>query len=412
MHKRKNRKHKTRGKFLLPILFFCLLLAACQSSEETKQESNSTETELSQTDEEATSQETQLTQVFQLNDEEKEEEAISEEEGENTIIFRFAGDVNLAELGGEGVYMSNMQILDSTYGGDLTKCFSADLLELMISADVFMINNEFTYSTRGTPVVNKDWTFRANPSRVNLLLDIGVDVVGLANNHAFDWGEDALLDTLDTLDDAGIARVGAGEDLSEAMEPYIYTVDGCSVGIVAATAVEKADDPEYGMSRGAGESQSGVLSCVTDQTYILQAIQQAKESCDLVFVYIHWGTESTAVLDDEQVEMAHLYIEAGADAVIGNHPHVLQGFEFYQGKPILYSLGNYWFNSRSRETALLELEVDCDTLEVTVRFLPCLQENCRTVLITDPTEYASRISSMEEISINVSIDENGVVREE
>lgn len=327
-----------------------------------------------------------------------------------TIVFRFAGDVNLAEEGAEGLYMSNMQILENDFGGDLTACFSDDLLELMRSADIFMLNNEFTYSTRGTPTPNKDWTFRADPENVNMLLDIGTDVVGLANNHAFDWGEDSLFDTMTTLDEAGIDRVGAGADLEEAKKAVYYELGGKTFAIVASTAVEKEGDPEYGMSRHATADSPGVLSTI-DPAECLDAIRTAEANSDYVFVYVHWGTESTDVLDPEQKELARLYIDAGADAVIGNHPHVLQGFEYYNGKPILYSLGNYWFNTKERETCLLEFAIDTSDMSAQVKFLPCLQSNCTTKLVTDVDRKRSMIDYMNEISMNAFIDSDGVVVE-
>ena len=328
-------------------------------------------------------------------------------EGEK-IVFRFAGDVNLAEEGAKDLFMSNMQILKNDFGGDLTACFSDDLLELMRSADIFMLNNEFTYTKRGTPTPNKDWTFRADPENVNLLLDIGTDVVGLANNHAFDWGEDSLFDTMATLDEAGIDRVGAGADLEEAKKAVYYTMGGKTFAIVASTAVEKEGDPEYGMSRHATEDSPGVLSTI-DPTECLDAIRTAKANSDYVFVYVHWGTESTDVWDPEQKELARLYIDEGADAVIGNHPHVLQGFEYYNGKPILYSLGNYWFNTKDRETCLLEFTIDTATMEVQTRFIPCLQSNCTTKLVTDVEQKRDMIDYMNEISIRAHIGEDGVV---
>ena len=334
------------------------------------------------------------------------------EYGSEPVIFRFAGDISLAEEGAPGLYMANMQYLDSEYNGDLTRCFSENLMELMQSADIFMLNNEFTYSERGTPVPGKDWTFRATPGRVEQLVNLGVDLVGLANNHAFDWGEDALLDTMATLDEAGIDRVGAGENLAEAMEAVYYTLGGRTFAIVAATApaVEKPGASEGGMTRAATETEPGVLATY-DPADCLEAIRTAKASSDYVFVYVHWGTEMTTVLDPEQKELARAYIDAGADAVIGNHPHILQGFEYYQGKPVLYSMGNFWFNSKKRETCLLEFSIDPASLETQVRFLPCLQNNFHTSVITDSSERERMISEMESISVNVQIGEDGVVTE-
>ena len=326
------------------------------------------------------------------------------------VTFRFAGDFTQAELGGEGVVMSIMATLDEIYGGDITQVFSDDLIELMRSADIFMLNNEYTYSLRGTPTAGKHWTFRANPKRVKNLSTLGVDIVGLANNHAFDWGEISLLDTLDTLDGEGIDHVGAGRNLAEAMKPVYYELGGKTFSFVCATAVEKVGDSEYGMSRPATEDKPGVLN-TTDPANTLAAIETAKANSDYCFVYVHWGTESTTVLDEEQTDLAHAYIDAGADAIIGGHPHVLQGFEYYKGKPIIYSLGNFWFNSKERETGLLEINVDTADMGVTVRFLPCLQRDCRTVLVTKAERKQEMLEYMQSISDGINISQDGTVTE-
>lgn len=325
------------------------------------------------------------------------------EEKPDPVVVRFAGDFCLAEG------MAITAALDDR--GDIRTCFSEDLLELMEEADLFMLNNEFTYSDRGTPVEGKDWNFRAAPERVSVLRTLGVDVAGLANNHAFDWGEEALLDTVETLQNAGIETVGAGANLAEAGKPVYFTQNGLTLSIVAATAVEKVGDREYGMTRAATEDLAGVFSTI-DPTACLEAIGEAKANSDFVFVYVHWGTEMTTEIDPEQRELAQAYIEAGADAVVGNHPHVLQGFEYYQGKPILYSLGNFWFNSKERETCMLEFSLDPASGEAEMRFLPCLQKDCYTKLITDEEEHEEILSYMESISFGgVEIAEDGLVRE-
>ena len=324
------------------------------------------------------------------------------------VVIRFAGDFTQAEEGGDGVLMPIMETFDGTYGGDIEEVFSDDLLEKMRSADIFMLNNEFTYSDRGRPTPGKDWTFRADPSRVSNLVKMGVDIVGLANNHAWDWGEEAFLDTIRTLDGAGILHVGAGENLAAAKEPAYIDVKGLTFSFVCATSVEMEWEEEYGLTQAADETRPGVLR-TTDPADTIEAIRTAKVNSDFCFVFVHWGIESTTDLTDEQVELAHTYIDAGADAVIGSHPHILQGFEFYSGKPILYSLGNFWFNTKERETALLELSVDPQTRGVTTRFLPCVQKNCRTVLVTKEERRQSMIAEMNALSRHAVIGEDGRV---
>lgn len=125
------------------------------------------------------------------------------------VTFAFAGDILLDD---EYAMMFRYR----SRGSDINDTFSAPLLERMRSADVFMLNNEFPFSTRGTPTEGKTFTFRANPANIEMYAQLGVDLVSLANNHAYDFGEEALLDTFATLEEAGIPYVGAGRNIDEA----------------------------------------------------------------------------------------------------------------------------------------------------------------------------------------------------
>ena len=397
-------------KKIIPVLLsLCLLLSGCSGSDTEGSDTQPEQTMPLVTVEIASAQEDpEPTDGTPGGQTEEGTETSETNEVSGTAVFRFAGDFTQAEEGGDGVYMSIMQTLDQQYGGDITRVFSSDLLELMQSADVFMLNNEFTYSRRGKPLERKDWTFRADPGRVDNLLKLGVDCVGLANNHAFDWGEEALLDTIATLDNAGISHVGAGSDLEAAKAPAYFAVKGRTFSVVAATAVEKEWEPEYGLTRAASADTAGVLR-TTDPAETLDAIRTAKANSDFCFVFVHWGIEMQDQPDEEQKDLARKYIDAGADAVIGAHPHILQGMEFYGGKPIIYSMGNFWFNSKERATCLFEVAVDCESLGATVRFHPCLQRDCRTVLVTKTDSREAAIAKEEELSFGISIDYDGTV---
>lgn len=120
--------------------------------------------------------------------------------------------------------------LDSQPGG-IKDCISSELLEHMNQADIMCLNNEFTYSTRGEKMPGKQYTFRANPDRVKVLEEMGVDIVKLSNNHTFDYGSQSLLDTIETLDNAEIEYFGAGRNLKEAMTPVYIEVDGKKVAL-------------------------------------------------------------------------------------------------------------------------------------------------------------------------------------
>jgi poly-gamma-glutamate synthesis protein (capsule biosynthesis protein) len=315
---------------------------------------------------------------------------------EGTVTFAFAGDV----------------LLDDSYavmyryklrGSSVEDTFSASLLERMRSADVFMLNNEFPFSTRGTPLEDKQFTFRANPSNVSIYEELGVDVVSLANNHAFDYGEDALLDTFDTLETAGIPYVGAGRNIDEAMKPVYFVANGIKIAVVSATQIERNSTPD---TKEATQTSAGVLRCM-DETKLLAVIDEAKANSDFVILYIHWGTESVEDTDWLQDKQAPDYANAGVDLIIGDHPHCLQKLDSVSGVPVAYSLGNYWFNSKTIDTCLIEVGINKEGLEY-FKFVPCRQTDCRTIEL-EGAEKTALLDYMRSISPNVTIDDEGYV---
>lgn len=312
------------------------------------------------------------------------------------VTFAFAGDILL-----DDAYA--MMFRYRSRGSDINDTFSADLLERMRSADVFMLNNEFPFSRRGTPTEGKTFTFRANPDNIEMYAQLGVDIVSLANNHAYDFGKDALLDTFTTLETAGIPYVGAGRDLNEAKKPVYFIANGMKIGIVSATQIERNAVPD---TKEATADSPGVLRCM-DPSALLEVIAEAKASSDFVILYIHWGTESQEHTDWLQDKQAPIYAEAGVDLIIGDHPHCLQKLDVVSGVPVVYSLGNYWFNSKTQNTCLVEVGINKDGMEY-FRFVPCIQENCRTRHL-EGAEKETVLDYMRGLSPNVQIDNEGYV---
>lgn len=310
----------------------------------------------------------------------------------------FAGDINLDENWG------TTKFLDSQPNG-IGDCISPKLLEYMQSADIMCLNNEFTYSLLGEKMPGKSYTFRANPARVNVLKEMGVDVVKLANNHSFDYGSQSLLDTLDTLENAGIEYFGAGRNLEEAMKPVYMDVDGKTVAFVGASRAEKNI-----MTPQATENSPGILRCY-DTALFVETIKEARKNADFVLAYVHWGTEYSHQLEEVQLTTGKEYLDAGADVIIGAHSHCLQGMEYYDNKPIIYSLGNYWFNGKTLDTMLLELHFFGDDLngQLEAKVIPAIQSGYKTTIVDDEKEQERIYSFLEDISINVIIDENGYV---
>jgi len=309
--------------------------------------------------------------------------------GKDTFTLGFTGDINLDDtLPLFTHYLSS---------GGLSDCLSPELIRIMNDMDVMFVNNEFTFSNGGKAQANKPYTFRSKPENVGMLKELGVDIVSTANNHIYDFGLDAFNDTFQTLDGAGIAHVGAGANLEEASAAVYYIINGRKIAYVAA-----GDTAAWLMTPAATDESPGILPVQTkDET--VAAIQAAKAQSDHVFVYPHWGPENTNWFSETQRNLGRAFIDAGADAVIGAHPHVLQGMEFYSGKLIAYSLGNFWFNVKTMNTGLLELSVDRQGM-VTPVFYPCVQSGGKTQLKTDPAEREAIFKFVERICPGGSID--------
>lgn len=328
--------------------------------------------------------------------EQNQEVYLAECESQDTVTLLFAGDI----------LMDDHYAVMSTYhnrGNDINQAFDQGLLEQMRNADIFMINNEFTFTSRGTPTVNKKFTFRADPGNVSMYEEMGVDIVSVANNHIYDYGEVSLLDTLDTLEQAEIPYIGAGRNLQEAMTPVYYIANGMKIAFVSATQIERNGTPD---TKEATQDSAGVLRCMNPDNLLL-TIEEAKKNSDYVILYIHWGTESQEAIDWLQEQQAPIYAQAGVNLIIGDHPHCLQKMDSVEGVPVIYSLGNFWFNSRTQNSCVVKVALRAGEME-SFQFIPCRQSDCRTVLLTGQ-EKTEVLDYMRTISPNVTIDEEGYV---
>lgn len=318
------------------------------------------------------------------------------ENTENKITdLVFVGDVSFSD----GYSVMNYY---KSRGKGVEGIVSEEVLQIMRSASVAMANNEFTFTTRGAPIPEKMWTFRGKPENVSIYYEMGVDIVGLANNHAFDYGPDSLTDTLATLDGAGIARVGAGENLDEAKAPYYYIVNGIKIAIVAGSAI----DPYS--TRGAKENQSGVFQ-IFNTVSMSREISTAKEKADYVIAYVHWGHESTTELTGGQKSMGKAFVDAGADVVVGMHSHCMQGLEYYKGKLIVYSLGNFTFSSHALTCGMLKTSITPEGEIINV-YYPMMQKGNFTY-INSGEEGIAQLEELRTISSNANVSDDYVVTE-
>ncbi len=315
-------------------------------------------------------------------------EEVEEEEESGLLSMIFTGDVYPDE---------SIRAKYDSYGID--GIMSESVQNIMNSADITMINEEFPFGTMGTPAEDKQYTFRVNPSYISMFHEMGVDIVTLANNHTLDYGADALEETFALLDEEGIIYSGAGDTYDRSKELETFEVNGIKVGILSASRVIPT------VSWDSKNQLPGVFTTY-DETALCEAIKEADEICDYVFVYVHWGIEKNTVPEDYERALATSYVSAGADLVIGSHPHVLQGMEFIDGVPVYYSLGNYIFHSTTDATMLVSVEADKDGIRTKIIPAHTSDSYLEEMSAEDASELYDYLTG---ISFDITIDEDGYV---
>jgi len=226
---------------------------------------------------------------------------------------------------------------------ELFPIYFAGVKPLLEAADLAVVNLECPFTERGRKLP-KNFNFRARRELARILQEGSVDVVSLANNHTSDWGKDGVRDTIRTLDRAGIAHFGAEMNLDRARHGAIVERNGMKVGFLGWYFQADPDmlEPEavYATAR-----RAGVAGCYKDMGCVRRQIEEdvprLASRADAVVPFFHWGKEGSYEVREYQVELAHLCVDLGSKAVLGAHPHRLQGVEIYRGAPIFYSLGNF-----------------------------------------------------------------------
>ncbi len=229
-----------------------------------------------------------------------------------TLTISFAGDCTL----GTDENFSADTSFNTKYSsvGD-PSYFMANVASIFASDDLTVANMEGTLTT-STSRQDKTYAFKGPAEYANILVKGNIDTVSLANNHSHDYGDSSYTDTISALDAAGVESFGYDRiDYRD--------VKGVKVALIGTYELAKHLDIQDEMK---------------------QNIQTAKDNgAQLICVYLHWGTEKETVPDEIQVELGHMAVDAGADLVVGSHPHVIQGYEKYNGRYIVYSLGNFCF---------------------------------------------------------------------
>ncbi len=210
-----------------------------------------------------------------------------------------------------------------------------NVLPLLRENDFNIINLEtaLTYSSNR---VNKTFNFKTSPDNVKSLLSANVTVANLANNHVLDFGEEGLLETLSTLDKAGIRHVGAGKNIGDALAPIILRKNNIVLGVLGVT------DNEPGWLAGSSPGVNYInVSVQRERAIILRAIESLKKQCEILIVSIHWGPNMREKPAREFISFAHEMVDYGANVIHGHSAHILQGIERYKNNLILYDTGDF-----------------------------------------------------------------------
>lgn len=318
-----------------------------------------------------------------------------ESASDEVVTMDFTGDINLADE------WHTMQALVQRENG-IYDCIAPEIVEELQRVDLSVINNEFVFTDGGDRQWDKAYTFGAQTEHVAMLEVFGADLANLANNHTYDYRESGLMDTISTLQNAGIETMGAGANLEEAKVIQYYVANGRKIAIVSATEIERYSN----YTKEATETEAGVLKMLNPAIFY-EVIQEADKNSDYVIVNAHWGVEGTYIYNSVQQTYAQGLVEAGADAVLGGHPHRLQGIEFIEGVPVVYSMGNFWFSTGTLYTEIVQLQID-NNGELAVRIIPCLQQNLTTRMLTEEEQDAF-YKFMADISYGIVIDKDGFV---
>ncbi|MDK9718593.1 MAG: CapA family protein [Trichlorobacter sp.] len=258
------------------------------------------------------------------------------------VVIQAAGDVMLGgrweqQMAQDGYYHPFARISSELKKGDIT-----------------LVNLEAPLTGRGKEFTDKKYRFRVKPSAITALKKAGITTVTLANNHSMDYGAVGLYDTLQQLDKAGIGHVGAGENLAASRRSQVYDIRGTKVALLGYSLT-------LPLEFWASEKRAGTAPLM--EKMVKEDIAAARKQASIVIVTVHWGEEGKTQLREYQPRLARMMIDAGADTVIGHHPHILQGVETYKRGIIFYSLGNFAFAHKSRiadRTLLVRLRFDGD----------------------------------------------------
>lgn len=271
-----------------------------------------------------------------------------------------------------------------------------DIAPIFQNSDIGFVNLETSVSTQGSTTKPEGYGFRTSPDKLEGYHFAGINAVSGANNHVIDFGRIALADTMYYLNEYDIKYTGIGSNLEDSRQAIFFEENGVKVGVVAYSDILPST------SWVATNDQSG-FNGITAETLplFLSDIKKFDKMCDVLIVSVHWGVEHTQVVSSRQKELSRLFIDNGADMILGHHPHVLQPIEFYNEKPIFYSLGNLLFlkaDDKAGRTAVFRAEFNKDGF-ISAKLFPVNISGCKAnILAEDNMIFNNILANMSENS--------------
>lgn len=314
------------------------------------------------------------------------------------IVISFTGDLSYATYVDQRVKKYGINYLLD----EVREIFRAD--------DLTLINLETAITDKTAPAnPKKEYNFRSTSKLAKELKHSSIDIVALSNNHVLDYGIEGFKDTLRLLDNEGVVRIGGGYNLKDAKELKIIEVKNKKIGFLNYSRVVP------NVSWYALKNRPGILGGYDSQLkQVVKDVKSAKENVDILIVSMHWGKEPKEEVRKEEIKAGRLLIDSGADMVIGHHPHILQGAEFYNGGAIFYSLGNFLFPNMGGlhdKSAILQMNISPEGKK-SFKMIPVAIKDCRPVILND-IERQKEIERINKIfkPFKLQIDMEGKISE-
>ncbi len=303
----------------------------------------------------------------------------------STATLSFIGELVLDDVWNWSPLTVHKKNLDNL----LPAAFSTDVISELKNADILMANHSFAYKDNGKR--NRDQAnymyYGSSNANVSVLAEMGVDIVNIGNDHTNDYQISAFNDTIEVLKNSGIAYVGGGVDMQDALAPRYYIVGGMKIAYVAL-----AESATAASAPAVGETSSGIVLGSSAKLYA-EMIATAANNADFVIAYVDFNSfiSGDANASDAQAKLARALVDRGADAVIGSSDTTLQEIEYYNGCPIVYSLGSFWHETDPHDTIIFKISFE----DFIPQFyaIPCVQKNVVTTSVLG-TDKAKEIFAM------------------